>query len=52
VEPLSYLTDVLERITSGEAKTTDLKALLPWNWPGHGVPLRCKRPVRPIRRGY
>jgi len=40
IEPLAYLTDVLERITSGEAKTTDLQALLPWNWPGPGVPLR------------
>jgi hypothetical protein len=40
IEPVAYLTDVLERITSGEAKTTDLKALLPWNWPGAGVPLR------------
>jgi hypothetical protein len=40
VEPLGYLTDVLERITSGEAKTSDLPALLPWNWPGAGVPLR------------
>ncbi|MBK1668053.1 hypothetical protein CKO28_08385 [Rhodovibrio sodomensis] len=40
VEPVAYLTDVLKRITSGEAKTTDLKALLPWNWPGAGVPLR------------
>jgi transposase len=40
VEPLGYLTDVLERITSGEAKTSDLQAMLPWNWPGAGVPLR------------
>jgi transposase len=40
VEPLSYLTDVLERITSDEAKTSDLQALLPWNWPGAVVPLR------------
>jgi hypothetical protein len=40
VEPLGYLIDVLERITSGEAKTSDLQALLPWNWPGTGAPLR------------
>ena len=40
IKPLAYLTDVLERITSGKAKTTDLQALLPCNWPGAGVPLR------------
>jgi len=40
IEPVAYLTDVLARIVSGEARTTDLQALLPWNWPGAGVPLR------------
>ncbi len=32
VEPLAYLTDVLQRIVSGRAKNRDLNALLPWNW--------------------
>ena len=32
VEPLAYLTDVLQRIVSGRTKTRDLNALMPWNW--------------------
>lgn len=32
VEPLAYLTDVLQRIVSGQTKVTDLDSLLPWNW--------------------
>ena len=32
VEPLAYLTDVLQRIVSGRTKSRDLSALLPWNW--------------------
>jgi transposase len=32
VEPLAWLTDVLERIVSGRTKATDLQRLLPWNW--------------------
>jgi len=32
VEPLAYLTDVLQRIVSGRTKTHKLHALLPWNW--------------------
>jgi transposase len=32
VEPLAYLTDVLQRIVSGRTKSRDLNALLPWNW--------------------
>jgi hypothetical protein len=28
----SQLTDVLERIVSGETKAPDLNTLLPWNW--------------------
>jgi len=32
VEPMAWLTDVLERIVSGRTKATELNALLPWNW--------------------
>ena len=32
VEPLAWLTDVLERMVSGRTKATELRRLLPWNW--------------------
>lgn len=32
VEPLAWLTDVLERIVSGRTKQNALDTLLPWNW--------------------
>jgi hypothetical protein len=32
VEPLVWLTDVLERIVSGRTKAHELHTLLPWNW--------------------
>jgi transposase len=32
VEPLAWLTDVLERIVSGRTKRHELETLLPWNW--------------------
>jgi hypothetical protein len=32
VEPLAYLTDVLQQIVSGRTKNRDLNALMPWNW--------------------
>ena len=32
VEPLAYLTDVLQRIVSGRTKNHELHALPPWNW--------------------
>jgi transposase len=32
VEPLAWLTDVLERIVSGRTKRHELATLLPWNW--------------------
>jgi hypothetical protein len=32
VEPLAWLTDVLERMVSGRAKAHELARLLPWNW--------------------
>jgi transposase len=32
VEPLAWLTDVLERMVSGQTRATDLERLLPWAW--------------------
>ena len=32
VELLTSLTDVLQRIVSGQTKSHQLHALLPWNW--------------------
>ena len=32
VEPLAWLTDVLERIVMGRTKNHELDTLLPWNW--------------------
>ena len=32
VDPMAWLTDVLERIVSGSTKTNELHTLLPWNW--------------------
>ena len=32
VEPLAWLTDVLERMVSGGTKAHKLERLLPWNW--------------------
>jgi transposase len=32
VEPMAYLTDVLEQVVSGRTKTSAREALLPWNW--------------------
>jgi hypothetical protein len=32
VEPLAWLTDVLERMVSGRTKAHELERLLPWHW--------------------
>ncbi len=32
VDPLTWLTDVLERVVSGRTKNHQLHELLPWNW--------------------
>ena len=32
LDPLAYLTDVLERVVSGRTKQHELEQLLPWNW--------------------
>ncbi len=32
VDPMAWLTDVLERIVSRRTKMHELHTLLPWNW--------------------
>ena len=32
VEPMAWLTDVLQRVVSGRTKAHELHSLLPWNW--------------------
>jgi hypothetical protein len=32
IDPLAWLTDVLQWIVSGQTKNHELHALLPWNW--------------------
>jgi transposase len=40
LDPLAYLTDVLERMVSGRTKQHELEQLLPWNWqPTSAAPL-------------
>ena len=40
IEPLAWLTDVLERLVSGRTKQHELDQLLPWNWrPPGAVPV-------------
>ena len=40
IEPLAWLTDVLERLVSGRIKQHEIEQLLPWNWrPPGDVPL-------------
>ena len=42
VEPLAWLTDVLERMVSGRAKANELERLLPWNWQAERVGTELK----------
>jgi len=32
IDPLAWLTDVLQRIVSGQTNNQGQHALLPWNW--------------------
>ncbi len=32
VDPMAWLTDVLERIVSGKTKAHEMQTLLLWNW--------------------
>ena len=34
IEPMAWLTDVLERVVSGRTRIRELHTLLPWNWHG------------------
>jgi hypothetical protein len=40
VEPLAWLTDVLERMVSGRTMASELERLLPWNWNAEPIDLR------------
>jgi len=48
VEPMAWLTDVLERVVSGRIKSHELQSLLPWNWQpsDDGVVSAGQRPAR------
>ncbi len=46
VEPMAWLTDVLERIVSGQTKSHKLHSLLPWDWtPGRPTPASILYPA-------
>ena len=38
VEPLAWLTDVLQRMVSRQTKRRELDQLLPWNWKAPDAP--------------
>jgi transposase len=44
VDPMAWLTDVLERIVSGRTKAHELATLLPWNWKPDNAPLLNTEP--------
>jgi transposase len=39
LDPLAWLTDVLERIVSGRTRRNQLHTLLPWNWEPDRMPM-------------
>jgi hypothetical protein len=46
VDPMAWLTDVLERVVSGRTKAPELHTLLPWEWEAAravSAPARCLR---------
>jgi len=43
VDPMAWLTDVLERVVSGQTKSRELGSLLPWNWKPLNVACRIQR---------
>jgi transposase len=43
VEPMAWLTDVLERVVSGRTKAHELESLLPWNWKPQGAKIAAGR---------
>jgi len=42
VEPLAWLTDVLERMVSGRTRAHELEQLLPWAWRAEQVEAAVK----------
>ena len=38
IEPMAWLTDVLERVVSGRTKAQEQHTLLPWNWTSPNIP--------------
>ncbi len=45
VDPMAWLTDVLERVVSGRTRSHELASLLPWNWqPMNAAALRAATP--------
>jgi hypothetical protein len=42
VDPLTWLTDILERVVSGRTRSHQLQDLLPWNW-------KAARAMDPLR---
>ena len=42
VEPLAWLTDVLERMVSGRTKAHELERLLPWDWKAERLAGHCR----------
>jgi transposase len=38
IDPMAWLTDVLQRIVSGRTKSHELHTLLPWNWTPPSLP--------------
>jgi IS66 C-terminal element len=63
VNPMAWLTDVLEHVVSGETKANELHQLFPWDWvpisaltitqsqrswlTSNAEPLRQRQPCRP-----
>src|SRR3954454_6619113 len=52
VEPLAWLTDVIERVVSGRTKAHELERLLPWAWKAERLAgaLQACKPGRPDDR--
>jgi transposase len=47
VDPMAWLTDVLERMISGRTKANELHTLLPWNWIATREPVVAPRENAP-----
>ena len=49
VEPLAWLTDVLERMVSGRTKAHELERLLPWTWKAERLAAERRQRQRRLR---